>query len=179
MMPSTALPLSMVRSRPSDRFRSRTSNKNPDQRSSLPHNEIKNSPKEWHSSFFRRNTFTEWPFVNAWQKINAVGDVLDIFLRGSGTHYHTWVSDVVKRFCLENHPTGETAQDKSARAWLDDRNVRTGHNRTYPKWQNAQKLRSTLEKPVRKSIGIVFGADCSLAIQSVWRARRTQTSDVS
>jgi hypothetical protein len=150
-MPPTALPLSKAGSRPSDRLRPQRYNTHLSQRLSFPRNENKNSVKQWESSFFESTAFTEQPFVKARQRIRAVGGALDIFLRGSGSPKHTWISDVVKSFCHKNHPTEDTAQDESARAWLDDRNVDTGHSRVYPKWQNAQELRSVLEKPVNKT----------------------------
>jgi hypothetical protein len=139
----------------------------------------RNSAKQWESTFSSSTPFTERPFVKTRQKIGAIGDALDIFIRGTGSPKHTWISDVVKSFCIINRPTEATAQVDSARAWLDDRDVRVGRNRVHPKWQTAQELRSELEKLVRRVSGISFGADTTLAIQPVWRARRTQTSVVS
>jgi hypothetical protein len=169
-MPPAALPLAMDGPRPSDRFRLRRSNTYLNQRISFTRNENRNSVKQWNSLFFGSTAFTEQPFVKAQQKIRAVGDILDIFLRGSGSPKQSWISDVVKRFCRENHATAETAQDDSARAWLDDRDLRTGHKRAHPKWQTAQELRSELEKPVCDTLGTVFEADSGIAFQFVWRA---------
>jgi hypothetical protein len=124
----------------------------------------------WNSSFFDTTAFTEQPFVKAQQKIRAVGDILDIFLRGSGSPKPSWISDVVKRFCRENHATAGATQDDSARAWLDDRDLRTGHKRVHPEWQTAQELQLELEKPVCDALGTALEADSSIAFQSVWRA---------
>jgi hypothetical protein len=168
-MLSAALPPSRVGSRPSDRFRLRRSNTYLNQRLSFPRNESKNSVKQWNSLFFRSTEFAERPFVKAQQKIRAVGDVLDIFLRGSGSLKQTWITDVVKGFFRANHTTEGTTQEKVGKAWLDDRDVAKRQNRVYPKWQTAQQLRSELEKPVCNTSGIAFGADRSIAIQSLWR----------
>jgi hypothetical protein len=103
--------------------------------------------------------------VKAWQKIGADGDLLDIFLRGSGSARNTWISDVVKSFCQEHRSEG-TAHDECARAWLDDRDVGTGLKREYPIWQTAQELRSVLGRPVSEISSIIFGPNESTAIQS-------------
>jgi hypothetical protein len=109
----------------------------------------KTNVKQWCPSFFKDTPIIEEPFVKTWQEHGADGDVLEIFLRGKGSPRPTWISDVVKGFCHDRPE--ETGEFQSARAWLDDRDICTGHNRVYPTLQTAQELRSELGKPVRKT----------------------------
>jgi hypothetical protein len=170
-MPSAAQPLSKVGPRPCDGFRLRKSKTHLNQRLSFPRSDGRNSVKQWDAPFFSSTDVDEQPFVKTWQNIGADGDLLDIFLRGSGSPRNTWISDVVKSFCHE-HRLEVTGHDNCARAWLDDRDVRTEQERKYSKWQTAQELRSVLGKPVREISGLTFKANSGIAVQSLRRTRR-------
>jgi hypothetical protein len=84
------------------------------------------------------------------QEINTLFDdkLSHMFLQDWDGSISTWEAKVVRRFFSGEHDKASRKADRTAWAWLHDRECSTGHRRTYQSKMGAKDLCSALRRQV-------------------------------
>jgi hypothetical protein len=117
-----------------------------------------NYEERWNQTFFKERKFCDdRPWIDTLREVNADGDDLDLFLSPCDGPVPSCESEDIKRYCanvvLPSNQPESTADEPTAKAWLDDRERSTEDSRSYLGLLTATQLYESMIKNVRLFLG--------------------------